>query len=439
MFVKHYLKLFLVLISFTFILNVVQAEVPEEDTERVIYNAHNAVWNIEMPTGSGTAFFIAPNLFVTNFHVLFSENDYSLERIYLVQRNKRLKLGEGKAKVLSISESKDLVIVELVIKEGEGEGFVFLHVSPEEPSERLFALGYPDGIKHRVVNLDESEVIDRGYYYVMTVYEHYLGGISGSPVVNKKGEWVGVVNGGISDEEERDIALSFIKASKVEELRRGVIGIDCSELSLSACVEKAKIESLEEEVEQGGVLASHLLADKYYYGIGVEQNVKKAVQLMLKLADIGEPKAQYRVYSMYTKYASDREALMYLEERGVDEEKAVEYLLKSFEQGYFEAQDELTTIYLNLYERGFLEKFLTWMLQKLPFPPKKERIELMSREAELDFGPDLHDLALMYRDGIGVKKDIIRARKLMSHAVKKGVPMTQEILDRLKFSCREIF
>ena len=286
---KYYLRLFLILVFvfFGYVLNVAQAEVPEDITQ-----AHEAVWRLVYHGGYGTAFFIGPNQVVTNFHVITGIGEgykyRSVENMYLAQGNKRLKIS----KILSASAVADLVILET--EENVSE---YLNVSQEDPAGRLFALGYPQGVRRTLIHSEEHEVIDRGHDYEMVVditklksqfnpvnfgkmSRTSLYGLSGGPVLDGKEKVIGVAyssSKGVAYGGSNKI-LYVIKVSQLEDLQEGHIGVDCSKVSLSFCMEQA-IKDIKKRAEQKDVLAQDTLYLMYYHGIGVEEDKEKASEL----------------------------------------------------------------------------------------------------------------------------------------------------------------
>ena len=484
---KKYLKLFLIGIFFTFILNVAQAKVPEgisqEKIPENILQAHKTVWQFVLSNkiilkiirpniSSGTAFFIGPNQVVTNFHVInaFENENYkyhSIKDIYLKQGDKRIKFK----RVLYASAVDDLVILET-----EKTVSDYLNISEEVSLGRLFAFGYPGKVKKILIHLEEYGVTDNTYNYAIAVDKSDLGGLSGGPVLDGQGKIVGVVYRSIQN------MLRVIKFSKIVELRRGSIGIDCSGLSFSSCIKKA-IENLEEKAEQGDIIAQEELAEMYFEGIGVKKDDKKAFDWIEKAAkqEEGYAPAQYKLAKMYLggigvkkddKKAFDwmeksakkdyapaqyQLARMYFEGIGVkkDDKKAVDWMELSAKQGYAPAQYQLAEMYL--YGRGVErnnEQVIDW-LSKAAKQGYLEAIDLMLILAEQDDVLAQYQLAEMYLYGRGVKKNIVKAFYWYKKAIKQGKAKDKkfldnnyriifdvkflELLDGMKFLCRKAF
>ena len=440
---KHYLRLFLILVFFGYVLNVAQAEVPEdkdvvqaeipEDMTQAPNNAeiskdtpqapnnvksklrmelrsiptdplqapkdvaqaeipedmtqvHKAVWRFELPDSHGTAFFIGPNQVVTNFHVIDGVNDkniveklfffdvgqyYSIKDMYLEQGDKRLNLS----KVLYASAVHDLVILET-----EEDVSEYLNVSQEEPSGRLFALGYPNGIKRTLIHSEEHGVFDGGNYYRLAINKINLNGLSGGPVLDGQKEVVGVVY------QAEDNMLGVIKVSELEELQGGLIGLDCSKLFLSICIEKV-VKDLEERVESGDALVKYQLSLMYLVGIGVDQDDEQAFYWMREAARQGDALAQNTL------------SLMYLVGIGVDQddEQAFYWMEESAKQGYAHSQYELADMYFwGIEWKQDYEQAFYWM----------------EESAKQGYALARYRLADMYSEGIGVDPDENKALEL---------------------------
>ncbi len=90
-----------------------------------------------------------------------------------------------------------------------------------------------------------------------------------------------------------------------------------------------------ERAEQGDAQAQHLVGRRYYFGDGVAEDRKKAVQWQTMAADQGHATAQYVL------------GLLYSMGEGVPEDKAkaVALITRSAEQGLAEAQHALGVMY----------------------------------------------------------------------------------------------
>ena len=499
---KNYLKLFLILVSFSFGFYVAQAQAPEassqEDTPENIKQAQEAVWKLVAHDNVRggvfyydimTTFFIGPKHVVIPFLSLYSIR--FMTDMYLVQGEKRLGL-----KVLYASVEDNLVILET-----NEEVDTFLNISKEEPSGRLVALGYSQDVQptHRqtlqqvlqqdsletLIHSKEYEVsnVNNGVYgYNMAVNKSNSKIRDGYPVLDEKGELIGVITA--SDREYN--MLNIVKVSKLEELSKGFIGVDCSKiLSLRVCVEKAiknlekraeegnrraqemlflylysKVENkdekkalLEKAAKQGFSIAQKELAIKYSEGKEVEPNEERAFELMEEAAEQGDAFAKVKV------------AFGYLEGEGVapNKKKGFELMEEAAEQGYVIAVTRLAVMYsqgkvVNRNEEKAFE-LMKEAAAGLGFAPAqnslgdryyhaigvKQNIEKAVKwwfeSAEQNDPDGLLSVGDIYASGVGVEKDIKKAIEYYSRAVEKGNTKAQKYLDKLKqsSSCREIF
>lgn len=95
-------------------------------------------------------------------------------------------------------------------------------------------------------------------------------------------------------------------------------------------------ENLVTRAEKGDQYAQHTLAEAYYQGYGVEEDLEQALSWYQKAAKTGHPKAQY--------------ALGLMLEYGVDSipkntPKALKWITKAANYGYNEAQFHLGYYY----------------------------------------------------------------------------------------------
>ena len=446
--------------------DITQAEVPEdiiqEKIPEDITQALNTVWKFKFSGGGyGTAFFIGPNQVVTNFHVMLlgqkdtSYNNLVIDDFSLEQGDKRLNLK----KVLYASAVDDLVILET--KEEVSD---YLNVSKEKPSRslleitypegllispmirnlgRLFALGYPRGVKQTFIHSEKHGVMDDGYNYEMSVNQVGLEGLSGGPVLNEKKEVIGVAY------RVTENRLNVIKMSRLEKLRRGLIGLDCSDISLlSSCIE-LEIENLKERARQKDRIAQFALADSYHVGKGVKKKIKKAFKWWLESARHRYAPAQHKVAIIYYRgegVKEDKEeafywmeqaarqgfvpskyelSLMYYAGSGVDQddEKAFYWMEKAAEQGYAPAQYQVAI----MYSEG-----------RVVDPSDKKAFDWMEQAARQGYPIAQHGLAIMYLNGRGVAPSDKKAFDWMEQAARQGYPRAQYELARLYYKGRGV-
>ena len=424
---KEYLRLFLSLVFFTFVLNVAQAKrvtlsedilkqnknvaqvkqtLPEERSQAEknvipegIAQAHEAVWKIVHSDGhEGTAFFIGPNQVVSYFHSITSigklHRNRSIKDLHLEQGYNKLELS----KILKVSAVNSLVVFETKEKVSK-----YLNISKEKPSGRLFALGYSDdGVKRTLIHSEEYEIVDNKGDYSIALNKTDLLNLVGGPVLNNQEEVVGVTKRVYQN-------ISFtIKSSKLEELQGDFL--DCSNLSLSLCVERA-IKDLTERAEQDedpDPKAQCLLADMYQYGRGVPQDLEKAIELLSKSAQNHHPEAQSKI------------AVMYLDGYGVaqDFKEAVKLMFRAANQGYVIAQNNMAVVSF----RGIVGVLAQ---------DSKKAIDWWLKSANQGYAPALYGASAMYSQGRGVPQDLEKAIELLSKSAEQGYAPAQKVLEEI--------
>ena len=227
---------------------------------------------------------------------------------------------------MALSTSYDLALLET---EENVTDYLNIVDSSVEQSEKLSAFGYPGGVLKTLKKI--GSVLDEdSYFYTFSVNYSRLGGLSGSPVLNEKGEVVGVIFMG-----KINIAIA-IKAKVLQEFIAGKKAISCSHMRAKICLQKS-VEAIKNLSDTGNAYVQDTLAQMYLEGVGVEKDEKKAFEWYEKSAKLNYALAQFRL------------ALMYLNGIGVekDEEKAFEWCEKSAKLNYALAQFRLALMYSN--------------------------------------------------------------------------------------------
>ena len=495
------MKHFIILLNLSFFgLSFAKADTSPDEVSLHLNKSKQAIWNIRvqhksnhfgdtilkfvlgLSGSSGTGFFIGPNYFVTNLHVIFSLlGSTSSSTVTLSQEGNSSSLKVKR--VLAISALYDLALLET---EESITDYLSLRENLPNPDGNLFLLGYPGGIFKKIEKTGNI-IYENEKEFAFTTDNSNLNGASGSPVLDEKGQVVGVTSSGAANK------LNVIKINHLRELIIGDIGISCAETEFfkaKNCI-KEEIEHLkklaeggsiyaQEEIafmylkgnveiahlnfekalglekfekafqwykmaaEQGVVAAQGSLAVMYYYGQGTQKNINQAVKWFEKAAKQGDPPAQYKLALMHYEgieinqnfekafqwgekaadqgYAPAQSLLaqMYTEGEAVDQdlEEAVYLIQKAVETGYAKAQHQIAFMYYR--GEGFDQDI-------------NQALHWFERAAEQEHTEAQYQLAHMYYKGEGLDRDINQALEWFKRAALRGHIEAQHKLARLYF------
>ncbi len=163
---------------------------------------------------------------------------------------------------------------------------------------------------------------------------------------------------------------------------------------------KKAAEWYQKAADQGYVLAQGTMGNFYRDGIGVEQNLKKAVEWYRKAADQGQPFSQNSLGDAYYWGIGVEQ----------DYKKAFEWWRKSADSGYIEAQANLGFAYR---EGIGVEK------------DYKKALQWYQKAAEQGNADAQVSLGIMYREGEGVAQDYNKAVELFRRAAEQGYALGQ--------------
>ena len=269
----------------------------------------------------GQVFFISPNQFVTNFHViapLLKDMEISDIPLGQVDHIRTLKVQ----KVLKLSAQYDLALLEV---NSSVTSYLTFERSHPVKEETVFMLGYPRTKFAYISSIGDF----RSFGYFDEFYIDYpfnnMGGASGSPVVDQQGRLIGVASQG---------RFGLIASITLNHLRRfiqeGDVLNNCRGFS---CIEK-EVQNLMSLAERGSASAQASAGSLYFdFGL-VEQNYEQAFYWHKKAAIQGQPYSQYVLGVMYHKG------------KGVEKDlqKAVYWYRRAANQGEFQAQYNLTLL-----------------------------------------------------------------------------------------------
>lgn len=164
------------------------------------------------------------------------------------------------------------------------------------------------------------------------------------------------------------------------------------------------VEYLRRSADQGYVYAETDLGSYYARGLGVKQDFATALEWYRKAASRNDPLAEYCI------------GYAYAHGQGVtkDMERAVQWWTKSAAHGQVDAQDALGQFYF----RG-------------GHPDDTNHINYaasakwLRKAAEQGYLNAMNNLAFLYQNGMGVKKDLPQAFKWFNEAAQRGDAMAQ--------------
>ncbi len=387
-----------------------------------------AIWNIIIPTGDGTGFFISKNELVTNFHVVDDLTQYNIKKFYLIQ--------EGHSRTLKIKQIKHLSAqYDLAVLEIEGEVSNYLNISEEipQPDEYLFSISYPVET-FALIKKTSNPLFDNDLKYSFFSDHSNLPGASGSPLLNLKGEVVGVLHASSGVNLIHAINIIHLKNLLSEEIK----SFENPEDYITHAVEQLKKAAnqgnkgaqfrlgfyydqgvgvkqdyskafswIKKVANQGHAEVQEILGLFYYQGIGVKQDFKEGFNWIEKAANQGYADAQYNVGISYY-YGQGAEQ---------DYSKAFNWYQKAANQGLADAQFSLGISYY--YGQGVKQdysKALNWTEEAA-----------FQGYAEAQF-----ELGTLYEKGIGVvKKDLKEAAYWYEEAAEQGHQKAKAQLKRL--------
>jgi len=351
---------------------------------------------------SGTAFAIGSNRFVTNFHNFYHilKQDPSAN-IILQQDAFQLTVN----RIHAVSAVYDLMIFET--KES-----IPYHLNlgeiPPQSDEALITLGYPEKVFKKIKKV--GKIFNEEPHYIFPVNYFFLSGASGSPVLNFKGQVVGILSAAAGN-----ISIA-VKSQKLKDLIEGNVGLNCSnKTNLESCM-KEELENLknstnrgnaqaqhrlgmfyasepkktesdwelifnlrEEAAKQGHALAQFEVGQMYFKGLGVKSDPKTAFQRTKESAEQGFILAQFEVGQMYSKGLGVKP----------DPDTASQWIEKSAKQGCALAQNEMGKKYyeewLKLlienqhYDQKLFNSAFGWFKESVDYPISQYYLAKMLR------------------------------------------------------------
>lgn len=145
----------------------------------------------------GSGFFVAPDLIVTNYHVI---EGASVVKVKLNNQEKEY-TAEG---YVAVDKNNDIVLIKVNCSHAE---FIKIADSIPKPGDLLYAIGSPLGLSTSISDGLLSGIRmgkNKNLYQISIPISH---GSSGCPILNNKGQAVGVAVGGVAEANAINFAI----------------------------------------------------------------------------------------------------------------------------------------------------------------------------------------------------------------------------------------
>ncbi|MGI9549347.1 MAG: S1 family peptidase [Bdellovibrionales bacterium] len=263
-----------------------ETDIVQENIPYGVEEVKNSVVKLFLKTNEGidkgTGFILEDGILVTNFHVLSDGNDSffnqinsgHLSQIKILQDYHLLDVQV--TSIQAVDPVHDLALLNIkgdippAIKKHQGE--------LDFTKEQLFLVGYPYG-QLKVVDqkgpIQIYEIEDRAIEARIPVSDSDQRGASGGPIVNQKGEVVGICKS-ISSLGK---TVNFSYSEYLFSLQNAEYGVQCSKsISVKDCFKKAK-NFLLKEAQKGDIYAQFKLGKEALKGDAYTQfKLEKEVQ-----------------------------------------------------------------------------------------------------------------------------------------------------------------
>lgn len=139
--------------------------------------------------GLGSGFFIDSNIIVTNYHVI-----EGVESAFVVLNNSEVKypvIG-----FIGVDQINDLILLKIEYK---NNNYIELAENMPQPGEKVFAIGSPVGLSKTISDGLISGIRNFQNKKLLQITAPISHGSSGCPIINDRGQLVGVAVSGIDD------------------------------------------------------------------------------------------------------------------------------------------------------------------------------------------------------------------------------------------------
>lgn len=171
------IRLFLI-----FILCTISSVAYLQDASSIYNTSSGSTVTIETDNGIGSGFFVAPNIIATNFHVVEGASEASC---FLNNSNTKYKI-EG---YLAADKSVDLVLLKVP---SLNRPALKMSIQSVSPGQQIYVIGSPKGLPATISDGIISGMRDFDGYKLIQMTAPISPGSSGGPVLNSKGELIGI-------------------------------------------------------------------------------------------------------------------------------------------------------------------------------------------------------------------------------------------------------
>ncbi len=193
------LLIFIILINFT-------VSVKAQDARLIAKNALPSILMLEMQDANnraislGSGFFVRPDVVATNYHVIKG----AVDGFAKVVGNPSIYRIEG---VVGVDQANDLALIK--IKGVIGKPLILADISKIEVGEEVFALGNPKGLEGTISPgiISGSSLRKINKESLIQITAPISPGSSGGPVVNRKGQVIGVAVASLKDGQNLNFAV----------------------------------------------------------------------------------------------------------------------------------------------------------------------------------------------------------------------------------------
>ena len=270
-------------------------------------NAHLAVWRVGGYIGpsqysSGTAFALRSNLFVTNSHVFHTlhRKGVTLPEVQLTQEKNSLKLQIDR--ILRLTDVYDLIFFRTRERVSP---YMELAESSFGQLKELTLVGYPGGALRRIHQITKEviykDALDYGFQ-VATDHHGEFGGSSGGPILNARGQVVGIM----VEATKRSNMSMGVRVERLYELLNKEKGAVCQVYdTFSDCMQLGAIDLVEAagEKEPPPHRASYRTLAQYQLWFSAEKRGEDPSRYIDGLKEAAQmyPPAQYSLAWLYSK------------------------------------------------------------------------------------------------------------------------------------------